>query len=1512
MEELLGETRFDYSKAKPLERTLHALRNLVNSMPRCRVTQESLNIPSLTLHHHRKRVALDFAPPERVDLAGSFLLRTCARPVLNVDVVLSMPAHCLLRTDHMNYHYHDKRALYLGAVARAVMRGASHSWAEAVLFERWLGDPRKPALIIKPGAHPARKPGRRGAGSPLPPSSLVAPQPRATAARSRSASLCACAATCSSSPSLGPTATTCGGPSSPVRARIAGGGGARGRPNASSHTVLSLSPLPLTRVADAPLFATPHYNASLLEDMQLLRHLEELHSAVKACPPLGDAAVLAKVWLRQRGGAATCYTPHAFSGFHATAVLAFLASRRRINPRMTADAAFRVFLSFLADEAETEFEEGRTMGESADAGMVLPAFRAAYPATLLDTDGLCNLLARVSREGMHEVAHEARQAVAALDRHPVEGFRLLFLAPTPFAARFDLLLRLDWESPFRFDAPAGGGKGPRRGASGPAAASASSSASPSMDAARDRGVPGAVVAVAMSALRRGLGDRCVGMDAVVLPARGQGHVHTLLPLLDTGAHAAAAARGAAPRGEGPDADQGMRRRGRKGRKRRRKKGDEEEGEEETDRMSQDAVLQQVAGTLAAARDALSALGPDGDEHDGAEGAQSGASRDPRRVAGRLLWAPHEVAPHDASVLIGLRLDPERAFDPLVTGPDAVEEEAGEAFKALWGSAAQLRRFRDGSILHAAAWPQPPHLRHRVPEHMALHLLHTHLGPVATFLAAAPLAVAPAERVSRALAKAAAAETGVGQARKRRGGAAGDSDGAASATADRPPLLPRVESALRAGATVPRDGGGAPLCGPALRAALTAGGAGVEGGGGGGNGWRAVALCGQLDGLVWSEEEEPVGETTRALTALRELSSQLKSMPGMPLPVTRVVGVSAQLRYASLHPPTRHPLAEASPTAAARDVSRDLARRGECIDWMSRKPGGTRPVEPVEALLELGPSANWPDNPAAVDRAATAFLLRIKGGLERFHHTLCVASRAHLDVFRDGYLFRLRLAVPRKLRQLREIAAQAMPPAFARDAGAVAADRLGLDLTPAAATRELASATATMVQQPLLASALAGFHRGRPAFGPCCRLAKRWVASHMFSPHLDDTLIELLCASLWLDAAPLLPPATPIAAFSRFLTLLATRDWATSPLVVDLNDTVTDADRVAIHRTFQALRAGHTAPDAVAEAREDAQRTGVGAGEVGAQPAAEEDGVGAASFTHADAVTPDGSPFPAGGPPCYLVTSFDRERRWLPYWAATRPDAVVLSRLVSFARAAQIRVRGVVGALRGPGAGEGGDGVATEGESNSAAAGGVTQCLSSQPGAPGARPLLSLFETPTEEYHAVLRLKPEAWRPYAHAVHDAHRQAREAAGLAAPPPPLPPGQRAGEVRPLFKNVVDRARAELVVGWDPVRVLVRTLEARYGDRALVLADWVARDKVALVWRPGTFEGRPFKVAHAFASVPARDGAEAGAKQVSGTWLVADLPTRSQAFKDCTTNTHEILADVSRLGKDLVARIEVQHMV
>ena len=46
---------------------------------------------------------------------------------------------------------------------------------------------------------------------------------------------------------------------------------------------------------------TPHYNTALLTELGAKeRHLKELYDAVKECPALVDAVVLAKIWVKQR------------------------------------------------------------------------------------------------------------------------------------------------------------------------------------------------------------------------------------------------------------------------------------------------------------------------------------------------------------------------------------------------------------------------------------------------------------------------------------------------------------------------------------------------------------------------------------------------------------------------------------------------------------------------------------------------------------------------------------------------------------------------------------------------------------------------------------------------------------------------------------------------------------------------------------------------------------------------------------------------------------------------------------------------------------------------------------------------------------------------------------------------------------------------------------------------------------------------------------------------------------
>lgn len=55
------------------------------------------------------------------DVAGSFLLRSLAKPSLNVDLALRMPSECIVSRDSLNHRYLDKRALYAGHLAKAAM-----------------------------------------------------------------------------------------------------------------------------------------------------------------------------------------------------------------------------------------------------------------------------------------------------------------------------------------------------------------------------------------------------------------------------------------------------------------------------------------------------------------------------------------------------------------------------------------------------------------------------------------------------------------------------------------------------------------------------------------------------------------------------------------------------------------------------------------------------------------------------------------------------------------------------------------------------------------------------------------------------------------------------------------------------------------------------------------------------------------------------------------------------------------------------------------------------------------------------------------------------------------------------------------------------------------------------------------------------------------------------------------------------------------------------------------------
>ncbi|TFY57330.1 hypothetical protein EVJ58_g7084 [Rhodofomes roseus] len=84
----------------------------------------------------------------------------------------------------------------------------------------------------------------------------------------------------------------------------------------------------------------------------------------------------------------------------------------------------------------------------------------------------------------------------------------------------------------------------------------------------------------------------------------------------------------------------------------------------------------------------------------------------------------------STVLLGLVLDTEHAFRLVDHGPPASEQETEEAkqFRDFWGEKAELRRFKDGSIVESVVWTVgSSDERAHIPAMIVRYILGLHLG-----------------------------------------------------------------------------------------------------------------------------------------------------------------------------------------------------------------------------------------------------------------------------------------------------------------------------------------------------------------------------------------------------------------------------------------------------------------------------------------------------------------------------------------------------------------------------------------------------------------------------------------------------------------------------------------------------------------------------------------------------------------------------------------------------------------
>ncbi|CAJ2646395.1 unnamed protein product [Trifolium pratense] len=283
---------------------------------------------------------------------------------------------------------------------------------------------------------------------------------------------------------------------------------------------------------------------------------------------------------------------------------------------------------------------------------------------------------------------------------------------------------------------------------------------------------------------------------------------------------------------------------------------------------------------------------------------------------------------------------------------------------------------------------------------------------------------------------------------------------------------------------------------------------------------------QLDFSLAHGAVDPISHSGSLLEAFDILSKRLRLIGNLPLKVSSVQPLDSAFRFTSVFPPEPHLLAN------------------EKIESLRLNKLVPSCIQPLEIMIQLEGSGNWPMDEIAIEKTKSSFLIQIGESLQKKWGMTCTATEDDVDVLMSGYAFRLKLLHERAL------------------------SLIGSDQKS-----RVHSADKKLLIRSQHASMINGLQSRYPIYGPVVRLAKRWAASHLFSACLVEEAIELLVAYLFLNPLPFDVPCSRITGFLRFLQLLSNYDWTFSPLVVDINNDLSQSDEKEINDNFLLRRKG---------------------------------------------------------------------------------------------------------------------------------------------------------------------------------------------------------------------------------------------------------------------------------------------------------------------------------------------------
>ncbi|XP_029019148.2 nucleolar protein 6 [Betta splendens] len=305
------------------------------------------------------------------------------------------------------------------------------------------------------------------------------------------------------------------------------------------------------------------------------------------------------------------------------------------------------------------------------------------------------------------------------------------------------------------------------------------------------------------------------------------------------------------------------------------------------------------------------------------------------------------------------------------------------------------------------------------------------------------------------------------------------------------------------------------------------------------------VAAMLDDVISTGREVPSTGEEESLAVVQsydDLSRKLWRMEDLPLSITSVQGAHPALRYTQVFPPLPLNL----------DYS-FFDREKTCGSLVPKEKKPCPPyITPITVICHMEGSGKWPQDHLAIQHIRAAFHIKLGELLKKHHNYTCRPCPTHLDVWKDGFIFRIQVAYHREPQVLREsVNAQGL--LVVRD------------------NEEARAVEMATIHKPLLTSTLHGLQQQHPCFGAVCRLAKRWLGAQLFSDDIREDTADLLVTSLFLQPAPFTPPGSPQVGFLRFLHLLASFDWRNNPLIVNLNNQLTAADYTEIKNDFMASR-----------------------------------------------------------------------------------------------------------------------------------------------------------------------------------------------------------------------------------------------------------------------------------------------------------------------------------------------------